>query len=312
MVERSTASCAHCAITFERRTSHQRFCCDQCKYRDRDRRKSVTGLDRAAYVAARSASAIGRSHFDCQHCGRRASRKLSAANKAAGYVNRFCSLSCRDAARAEAARQASLSMGLSSPCFAAYCTACNAPFVSKREKTMCSRACEVRAAAAATHKSSARVVRCQECECRFCPLYGCGRFILCVVCSDARRLAHRRVARLKRKARERAAKVESVDPIAVLERDGWTCRICGISTPRSKRGSLDDNAPELDHIIPLAAGGEHSYRNTQCACRRCNREKSDSLPEASGVGPSKSLQLLRPRTPTSTSRAEKSPPGGNC
>lgn len=282
MVERSTASCAHCAIGFERRTAHQKFCSDRCKYRDRDRRKSATGLDRTAYVTARAASAVGKSHFDCQHCGLRTSRKLSATNKAAGYVNRFCSLLCRDAARAEAAKQARLSKGLHSMCFAAYCSACSTPFVSRREKAMCSRACEVRAAGMAAHASLGRVVRCQQCEADFCPLYGHSHSVLCGVCSEGRKLAQKRTARLKRKARERAATVEAVDPIVVLERDGWQCRICGIATPRSKRGSLDDDAPELDHIIPLAAGGEHSYRNTQCACRRCNREKSDSVPAPVG------------------------------
>lgn len=34
-----------------------------------------------------------------------------------------------------------------------------------------------------------------------------------------------------------------------------------------------DNAPELDHIVSLAEGGEHSMRNTQCLCRKCNQEK---------------------------------------
>lgn len=291
MAESSTASCVHCASEFERRSSHQKFCCDQCKYRDRDRRKSATGLDRAAYQAARAANAIGRSHFNCQHCGRRATRKLSATNRAAGYVNRFCSLLCRDTVRAEAAWEANLRKGLYTACFATYCSACRAPFVSRREKTMCSRACELRDAAVTAHASLGRVISCEECGSSFCPLYGSGRVSLCGVCSEMRRLAQKRVARLKRKAQERAATIESVDPIVVLERDGWACRICGIATPRCKRGSLDDDAPELDHIVPLAAGGEHSYRNTQCACRRCNREKSDSLPGMTGVGPIKSLQL---------------------
>lgn len=80
----------------------------------------------------------------------------------------------------------------------------------------------------------------------------------------------RRVALLK------AATVEKVDPFAVFDRDGWRCRICERATPKEKRGSYDDDAPELDHIIPLSKGGEHSYRNTQCTCRKCNAIKSDS------------------------------------
>lgn len=63
------------------------------------------------------------------------------------------------------------------------------------------------------------------------------------------------------------------DPSLVFERDGWRCHICGRKTPKRLRGSTDDRAPELDHIVTIADGGEHSERNTSCACRRCNRHK---------------------------------------
>ena len=68
---------------------------------------------------------------------------------------------------------------------------------------------------------------------------------------------------------------EAVDPIAVFERDKWTCQICRAKTPRARRGTNEPNAPELDHIIPLAKGGSHTWVNLQCACRRCNGAKGD-------------------------------------
>jgi 5-methylcytosine-specific restriction endonuclease McrA len=66
---------------------------------------------------------------------------------------------------------------------------------------------------------------------------------------------------------------EPVDPMKVFERDGWRCRECRCSSPRSLRGTNDPRAPELDHIVSVADGGEHSYRNTQLLCRRCNGAK---------------------------------------
>lgn len=66
---------------------------------------------------------------------------------------------------------------------------------------------------------------------------------------------------------------ESFDPLEVLARDGWRCHICGVKTPKRLRGTTDLRAPELDHIIPLALGGEHSRKNTACSCRRCNLVK---------------------------------------
>ena len=85
----------------------------------------------------------------------------------------------------------------------------------------------------------------------------------------------RRAEKARRKAlqRGRIEGAERFDPLEVLERDGWRCHICGISTPKKLRGTFDDRAPELDHIVPLAVGGEHSRRNTACACRKCNIEK---------------------------------------
>ena len=79
----------------------------------------------------------------------------------------------------------------------------------------------------------------------------------------------------KHQRRARAAKVER-EPLRVLDvlaRDGWRCQLCGCSTPKRLRGQMVDNAPELDHIVPLACGGPHTYANTQCACRRCNGAK---------------------------------------
>jgi 5-methylcytosine-specific restriction endonuclease McrA len=92
--------------------------------------------------------------------------------------------------------------------------------------------------------------------------------------------AHRKqklAEKVRRRVRVRAQTTELVDPLAVFERDGWTCRICSRPTPACLRGSTDHRAPELDHIIPLARGGAHSYANTQCACRKCNGDKGDRL-----------------------------------
>jgi 5-methylcytosine-specific restriction endonuclease McrA len=85
--------------------------------------------------------------------------------------------------------------------------------------------------------------------------------------------ASKRIDKAKRKALLAKVTIEKVDPFVVFDRDKWKCQLCGVKTPLAKRGTYDDDAPELDHIVTLKDGGEHSYRNTQCACRRCNRAK---------------------------------------
>ena len=74
---------------------------------------------------------------------------------------------------------------------------------------------------------------------------------------------------------KRARVVVQFDPHEVLERDGWRCRLCGVRTPKGHRGKNLPSSPELDHIVPLSKGGEHTPWNTQCLCRKCNRSKSD-------------------------------------
>lgn len=81
----------------------------------------------------------------------------------------------------------------------------------------------------------------------------------------------------KKRALKRQAHVDDVDPFVVFERDGWRCHMCGKATTKSLRGTYKDRAPELDHIVPLSLGGEHSYRNTACSCRKCNQTKNNSL-----------------------------------
>lgn len=66
---------------------------------------------------------------------------------------------------------------------------------------------------------------------------------------------------------------EAVDPMVVFERDNWRCQMCYKKTRRSLRGQKKPLAPELDHIIPLSRGGEHTYKNTQCLCYACNNAK---------------------------------------
>lgn len=87
-----------------------------------------------------------------------------------------------------------------------------------------------------------------------------------------------RAKRARRDALKRnALSAESVDPIAILNRDSWRCYLCGVHTPKELRGTYESNAPEVDHVVPLSKGGLHAESNLRCACRSCNRLKSDKV-----------------------------------
>jgi 5-methylcytosine-specific restriction endonuclease McrA len=74
--------------------------------------------------------------------------------------------------------------------------------------------------------------------------------------------------------RKRSQRVEDVWRSKVYERDHWHCQLCNKPVRRDKPVP-HPLAPTLDHIVPLARGGEHSYANVQLAHFICNAVKSD-------------------------------------
>lgn len=193
----------------------------------------------------------------------------------------YCTKQCKLAAWKAANREQWLTLNAPKVCtiYAGCCSRCGAAFASRRQRAYCSGRCEAAARYALHPESVAPAVRvCPVCRQNFFPSDAASmQSRLCSpACIDAARRAHHRIHSLKRKAKERAATVEAVDPMRVFDRDRWRCQLCGTKTPKTKRGTYEPDAPELDHIIPLSKGGDHSYRNTQCACRRCNGAKSDT------------------------------------
>ena len=56
------------------------------------------------------------------------------------------------------------------------------------------------------------------------------------------------------------------------------CGICGQPIDKSIKYP-DPMSPTVDHIIPCAKGGSDDLDNLQLAHRKCNRMKSDQMPE---------------------------------
>lgn len=154
-------------------------------------------------------------------------------------------------------------------------------------------------------KTKTAVVRCTECgsdfrtttghtKCAICryrvpkvthPCLDCGASVTgtaarkrCQPCGRRRCKAisksnPERVKKHRERARKFGVVYEPINPIAIFDRDGWRCHICGKRTPKAKRGTYAKNAPELDHIVAMALGGGHTKENVACACRACNGAK---------------------------------------
>jgi hypothetical protein len=125
------------------------------------------------------------------------------------------------------------------------------------------------------HEAKIKPRECKECGRMFTPGYGAKKRLFCSETCSKRHAS--RIGKATRRARKRGNVYEFINPFEIFKRDQWTCQLCGAKTPRKLRGTLEDRAPELDHIIPLAKGGEHSRKNVQCTCRKCNQQKGDSI-----------------------------------
>ena len=80
--------------------------------------------------------------------------------------------------------------------------------------------------------------------------------------------ARRRMNELGKKAR-----VDIVEPQSIFERDRWLCQICFRPIPRTLISPFDPQRATIDHRLPLAAGGSHTFYNLQAAHLGCNSGK---------------------------------------
>lgn len=95
--------------------------------------------------------------------------------------------------------------------------------------------------------------------------------------SHYQKTPHGRFLRKIVSQRRRALKnvSESFSSANIFERDGYVCQICGRKTRTDYKNVNHPLYPNLDHIIPLTRGGEHTRKNTQCLCHLCNLKKGN-------------------------------------
>ena len=251
---------------------------EHCSRRCTERSRDGSTMTRAAYRESVRDGAAG--CFTCEHCGKSAFRNLSTTNKANGLRNRFCSMACR------VARAAFERPGAVCPVFFNRCRCCDRQWTSSTRRHYCGDDC-VRTEAnrraleslREKHRTIGKVVHCDECGLPYCPLYGAktGAVALCAPCAIIRRRRWKAQGGSNvQRAKRAGVPYRYFNERRVLERDRWTCQLCGIHTPKEARGSTRPDAPEFDHCIPLALGGPHHPENGQCLCRACNLRKADS------------------------------------
>ena len=263
----SSRLCAACGNEFVPATHNQRTCSKECGFiHDRNRAREY---QRAKRLNAPVSQPVAKTLSVCEEC--------SAPFLARNTRHKTCSAKClKDRRTRLRPSRAVLAQVLANE--VRQCESCSSPFIPQTyQQRYCNNGCKVSAAMKAGRlryvgkRGDKQDRTCGECGSVFAPRD--ERQLTCsLLCSHK---LYSRIGARTRRARMAGVHYEPVDPFKVFDRDKWQCQLCGVKTPKVKRGTHDSNAPELDHILPIAKGGSHTYLNTQCACRKCNMKKSD-------------------------------------
>lgn len=176
---------------------------------------------------------------------------------------RFCCATCRDIAR--------IGEGATSPLVLASCPCCHATFTIRGARKTCgSSLCRY-------HLTYQRgpTRPCATCATPVPSKQGAPRFCS-RDCYEQSPIAveGRKRAKRRRRARKRGATSERYSAETIYARDHWRCQLCG---GKLKRDAVvpHPKAPTIDHIVPLAQGGDDTRANVHAAHFICNARKGD-------------------------------------
>lgn len=89
-----------------------------------------------------------------------------------------------------------------------------------------------------------------------------------------------------KRRRKKLTQIEHDNDITLeklFKRDGGVCYLCGElcdwNDKREEDGQIltGQSYPSIDHVMPIAKGGTHTWNNIKLACRKCNSLKRDTV-----------------------------------
>lgn len=173
------------------------------------------------------------------------------------------------------------------------CHHCNNKFNSTREKKYCSKECQLEAGRINMRKRLKNKFISEIKECKYCGKHFATEYKKSkTYCSDeCKRKMNNLLSKLhdgKRAERiQRNGEIHNDITLKKLyKKHNGLCSICGEKCDYedysiSKEGYFiaNSNYPSIDHIIPIAKGGTHTWNNVQLAHRICNSIKNDNCKE---------------------------------
>ena len=180
--------------------------------------------------------------INCKHCGKKFKPKSSEEN--------YCSYECKQKDNPKE------------------CKWCGKKFLGPKHKKYCSDRCREKATCRRKYNGKTKQGICKECGKEFINNYGEKRRNFCSS------KCNKRYSNRIRKDKKRNKFIELVPLPYIIKRDKGICQICGCKVSK-EYNQFDMKSPTRDHIIPVSKGGEHSKRNIQLACLKCNSTKNN-------------------------------------
>ena len=131
-------------------------------------------------------------------------------------------------------------------------------------------------------KANHRIIMCSECG-KTVDVYNSNKKTCSAECSKVRTSRMRREYHDKR-LNDSNIVDKDISIKTLYKRDKGVCYICGGKcdfkdhTREGSNFTSGSTYPSIDHVIPLARGGKHSWSNVKLAHHLCNSKKSDILP----------------------------------
>lgn len=152
------------------------------------------------------------------------------------------------------------------------CGVCGISFSSPSGAMLCSAACRAERKRQSDRAYNQR--RRRRWNCPGCGLCLTGQRQKCDACRDTAERERKRRGKRKRRALKRGVTHEPYTLTEIATRDRYRCGLCR-KRVAMKQVVPHPKAPTIDHILPIAAGGDDTRANVQLAHFECNWKKSD-------------------------------------
>lgn len=243
----SSIACGWCGTTFLRSKTRKGHCSDKCSATAKRARENARTRRRVA--AGLHGSSV------CRWCDEAFTRTHP--------TQECCSRSCGVRLRNERNPQPKKAPATSSPVPWRECQWCGKWMVSRLGRKYCSKACSDIQDQRRSKASPIEYGSCQRCGACFVRRAGKVGEHCSERCAKRTRNTNRRHIQ-----RSRSKVGERITLVGLGNRDGWRCHLCG-KTVTARPGNTP-RSPSTDHLIPVTAGGEHTWQNVALAHRSCN------------------------------------------